>query len=215
MNVNARRDSDFDKYKWPVLALWISLGLHGALIALVKIVPPREGNAIHTIEARLMPVSHMRDVPLYLPDLKSPALGDVLAYALQPAPLDPVQQPLSTQPTQTSPIPQIEMPLAVDLHYYNARELDVMPNGSIPEPGLPARLSGRIKYQIKIEEDGRVSDVDVLSVELMGDADSVALTNTKALLRATRFTPAMKNGRPVRAMVVYELVIEPVIPTRP
>lgn len=213
--MNERRHSDFDKYKWPLLALWISLGLHGALIALVRIVPPREGLAVYTIEARLISSTQPRPIPLYLPDIKSPALSEVLAYAPPPVPETAVAQQLPSPPTQESSIPQIEMPLAVDLHYYTARELDVMPNGNIPEPALPARLSGRIKYQIKIEEDGRVSDVDVLSMELAGDADSDALANTKALLRATRFTPAMKNGRPVRAVVVYVLTINPVESQRP
>lgn len=207
--MNKQRGADFDKHKWPLLAFWISLGLHGALIALIKIVPPQEGRAVNTIEARLMPIGQMRDVPLYLPDLKSPALDDALAYAPPPA---PAQQSPPTPPTQAASIPQIEMPLSVDLHYYSARELDVMPSGNIGEPALPETLSGKIKYQIKIEEDGRVSDVDVMSVELSDNTDTDALASTEALLRATRFKPAMKNGRPVRALVVYVLTINPVAP---
>lgn len=208
--MNRRSGSDFDKHKWPLLALWLSIGLHGALIALVRIVPPREGLTVNTIEARLMPRNQTRTVPMYLPDMKSPTLSELVAYAPPPAPETPVAQQLPSPPMQESPIPQIEIPLAVDLHYYSARELDIMPNGNIPEPALPLTLSGKIKYQLKIEENGSVSDVDVLSVELAGDADSAALAKTQALLRATRFTPAMKNGRPVRAVVVYELMINPV-----
>lgn len=208
--MNERRDSDFDKYKWPLLALWISLGLHGALIALVRIVPPNEIMAAHTIEARLMPIPPAREVPLYLPELRSPALDDVLAYAPPPSTPTLVQQP-PTPPTPASPIPQIEIPLAVDLHYYSARELDITPSGSLPDPVLPETLSGKVKYQVKIEEDGRVSDVEVISVELANGDDAAALANTEALLRATRFQPGMKNGRPVRAIVVYELTINPVV----
>lgn len=208
--MNRQRGSDFDKSKWPLLALWLSIGLHGALIALVRIVPPQEGRSANTLEARLMPRTEARAVPLYLPDMKSPALSEVMAYAPPPTPKTPVAQQLPSPPTQESPIPQIEIPLAVDLHYYSARELDIMPNGNILEPALPATLSGKIKYQLRIEENGSVSDVDVLSIELAGDVDSATLANTKALLRATRFTPAMKNGRPVRAVVVYELMINPV-----
>lgn len=208
--MNERRDSDFDKYKWPLLALWISLGLHGALIALVRIVPPRETLAAHTIEARLMPTPPASDVPLYLPELRSPALDGVLAYAPPPATPDLTQQP-PTPPPPASPIPQIEIPLAVDLHYYSARELDITPSGNLPDPVLPETLSGRVKYQVKIEEDGRVSDVAVISVELANGGDAAALANTEALLRATRFRPGMKNGRPVRAIVIYELTINPVV----
>lgn len=208
--MNERRDSDFDKYKWPLLALWISLGLHGALIAWVKIVPPREGRAVNPIEARLMPGIQTRDMPMYLPQPRSPAIDEVLAYTPPPTISNLTQQP-PTPPTQASPIPQIEVPLAVDLHYYSARELDITPRGNIPDPVWPETLSGRVKYQVKIEEDGRVSDVDVISVELADGANPAALANSEALLRATRFQPGIKNGRPVRAIVVYELTINPVV----
>ena len=211
--MNGQRDSDFNKYKWPLLALWISLGLHGALIALVRIVPPREALAVHTIEARLMPASQTREVPLYLPDMESPAIDGALAYAPPPPPASPnVSQQLPPRTTQETPIPQIEIPLAVDLYYYNARELDITPSGNIPHPALPETLSGKVKYQVKIEEDGRVSDVDMISVELANGGDAAALANTEAMLRATRFRPGMKQGRAVRAVVVYELTINPAVP---
>lgn len=207
--MNERRDFVFDNYKWPLLALWISIGLHGALIALVKIAPPRETRATPTIEARLMPASQTREVPLYLPDLKSPMIDEVLAYA--PPPASPVLSPPSSPPPpQEMPIPQIEIPLAVDLHYYSARELDITPIGNLPDPVLPDTVSGKVKYQLKIEADGRVSDVEVISVELPNGSDTAtALANTEALIRKTRFHPGMKQGRAVRAVVVYELVINP------
>lgn len=213
--MNKRRDFVFDKYKWPLLALWISMGLHGALIALVKMVPPQASPAAHTIEARLMPASQTREVPLYLPELHSPAIDEVLAYA--PPPASPVvNQPSPPPPTWETPIPQIEIPLAVDLHYYSARELDITPIGNLPDPVLPETLSGKVKYQLKIEEDGRVSDVEVISADLPNGGDAAtALANTEALIRKTRFRPGMKQGRAVRAVVVYELVINPAVSSRP
>ncbi|MHB8915618.1 MAG: energy transducer TonB [Thiobacillus sp.] len=213
--MNERRDFVFDKYKWPLLALWMSIGLHGALIALVKIVPLHEPPASHTIEARLMPASQTREVPLYLPDLKSPAIDEILAYA--PPPASPVvSQPSPPPPTQETPIPQIEIPIAVDLHYYSARELDITPIGNLPDPLLPDTLTGKVKYQLKIEEDGRVTDVEVISVDLpIGGDTATALANTEALIRKTRFRPGMKQGRAVRAVVVYELVINPAVASRP
>lgn len=209
------RIDDVEKYKWPLLALWISVGLHGALIALVKIVPPRETLATHTIEARLMPIPQTREVPLYLPDLPSPAIEEILAYA--PPPASPVVNELLPPPvTQETPIPQIEIPLAVDLNYYSARELDITPVGNLPDPVLPEALSGKVKYQLKIEADGRVSDVVVLSADLPnGDETAAALANTEASIRATRFRPGMKQGRAVRAVVVYELVINPAVASPP
>lgn len=213
--MNERRDFDCAKNKWPLLAVWISIGLHGALIALVKIAPPREMPATHTMEARLVPANQTREVPLYLPDLTSPAIDEILAYA--PPPASPVvNQPLPPPATQETPIPQIEIPLAVDLHYYSARELDTTPIGNLPDPVLPETLSGKVKYRIKVEEDGRVSDVEVISVDIPNEGDAAAaLANTETLIRATRFRPGMKQGRAVRAVVVYELVINPAVVSRP
>lgn len=212
--MSGQRATDFDKYKWPLLALWISLGLHGALIALVKIVPPREHSASYTIEARLMPAKPTHEVPLYLPDLKAPVLDEMLAYAPPPMPATEPPAPDVTPPPKASTMPQIEVPLAVDLHYYRARELDIVPSGDIPDPVVPETHSGKIRYEIKIEEDGRVSDVNVISAELVPDSDSAVLDASEAALRATRFKPGLKQGRPVRALVIYELVINPAEPDR-
>lgn len=211
---NRQRNFDFAKYKWPLLALWVSVGLHGALIALVKIVPPRETLTTHTIEARLVSASQRREVPLYLPDLKSPAIEEVLAYAPPPASPNLAEQRSTIPPPPASLIPQIEIPLAVDLHYYSARELDVIPSGDMPDPVLPESLSGKARYRVKIEEDGRVSDVEVISVEMVPDTDTAVLAATEAALRATRFKPGIKQGRPVRALVIYELIINPAEPQR-
>lgn len=209
-----QRGSESGNRTWPLLALWISIGLHAALIALVKIVPPPAVSIGTTIEARLMPKTEPRDVSLYLPDLAAPELDEMLAYA--PPPASTIETPAHdlTPPPQPSPGPQIEIPLAVDLHYYSARELDIIPSGDIPDPVLPEKLSGKIKYEVKIEEDGRVSDVDVMSVELVPDTDSAVLAATEAALRATRFKPGIKQGRPVRALVIYELIINPTDPQR-
>lgn len=207
--MNGQRGLDFSKLAWPLLALWISIGLHGALIALVKIVPPPAAIG-NTIEARLMPKTMPRDVPLYLTELAAPAPDEMLSYAPPPpSATETPAQDLSATP-QASPLPQIEVPLAVDLHYYSARELDTVPNGELPDPVLPETLTGKIRYELKIEPNGRVSDVNVISVDLAPDSDSTVLAATEAALRATHFTPGMRNGRPVRAVVVYELIINSV-----
>lgn len=214
MDMIRQRGSDSGRLAGPLLALWISIGLHAALIALVQIVPPPDVSIGTTIEARLMPKTAPRDVPLYLPDLAAPELDEILAYA--PPPTPPAETPAHdlTPPPQPMPIPLIEVPLAVDLNYYSARELDIIPSGDIPDPVLPEKVSGKIKYEVKIEEDGRVSDVDVMSVELVPDTDSAVLATTEAALRATRFKPGIKQGRPVRSLVIYELIINPAEPHR-
>ncbi|MBU4500828.1 MAG: energy transducer TonB, partial [Gammaproteobacteria bacterium] len=52
--------------------------------------------------------------------------------------------------------------------------------------------------------DGRVSDLAVLSASPPGVFDESALQ----AFRTARFTPAQKNGRPVRALVQIEVVYD-------
>jgi protein TonB len=96
---------------------------------------------------------------------------------------------------------------AVDLTFYNARDLDVQPR-ALREvvPDYPAdadrqRLSGRVRLQLKLEADGRVSDVDVVSATPPGRFEESAVR----AFRDARFAPAQKNGRPVRALVLIEV----------
>ena len=121
----------------------------------------------------------------------------------------PTEIPVSPSPSEAE-IPRLEIPVAVDLNYYTSLELDQRPDGQIPEPALPATLSGRIKFQVKIEENGRVSDVEVLAFDPAGAFDAAALETASEALRAAHFKPGVKNGQPVRALVIYELTINPV-----
>ena len=212
--MDEQRDLEFAKYKWPLLALWVSIGLHGALLALVKIAPPRAALTPYTIDARLVPARPTHEAPLYLPDLKSPAIEEVLAYA--PPPPSPLLESSALPPVETPAVPQIEIPLAVDSHYYPARELDITPVGNLPEPVLPETLSGKVRYRLKIEADGRVSDVEPISVELPAGNETAAVVASIAdMIRATHFSPGIKQGRPVRSVVLYELLISPVLVSRP
>lgn len=204
-----------EKLKWPLAALWISLGLHGALIAWVQIAPPPPGTSRGTIEARLVSVSQPLAVPQLAPDIET---DEALAVAVPesvtnddaeagPTPAPPTS-PIPPSPPQPL-IPRLEIPVAVDLHYYPARELDQTPRGKIPEPTFPGALSGKIKFQVRIEESGRVSGVEVMASDPPETFDQTALALASEALRVTQFTPGIKNGRPVRALVIYELTINP------
>jgi protein TonB len=59
-------------------------------------------------------------------------------------------------------------------------------------------LSGQVRVQLKLEADGRVSDLEVVSASPPGVFES----STLKALRTARFAPARKNGRPVRARMV-------------
>lgn len=204
-----------EKLKWPLAALWISLGLHGALIALVQIAPPPAGVEGGVIEARLVSVPSPLAVAQLTPSIET---DETIALDVpdEDKPVDPVEAPSTPPPAaQTSlasppsAIPRLEIPIAVDLNYYEARELDRTPQGQIPDPVLPESVSGRIRFQVKIEESGQVSEVEVLESDPPDRFDRSALEIAREALRATRFTPGIKNGRPVRAQVIYELTINP------
>ncbi len=106
-----------------------------------------------------------------------------------------------------APIPVATITSSVDLTYYTARDVDVHPR-ALREivPDYPAvadrrRLSGRVRLQLKLQADGRVSDVEVLDASPPGMFEDSAV---KAF-RDARFVPAQRNGRPVRALVQIEV----------
>jgi len=217
--VHNKSASRVPKIKWPLVALWISLGLHGVLLALVHVAPRPTGTGKGTIEARLV-FSQASGVPADTPEIQPAETLDVAPA--EPVPRDKETPPvaLSTELPPSPPsfaphepaIPRLEIPLSVDLNYYPARELDQTPQGEIPDPEFPDTVAGKIKFQLKIEESGRVSEVNVISAEPSDIFVTAVLDRATEALLATQFQPGIKNGRPVRALVIYELTIAPVAP---
>ncbi|MBN8772067.1 MAG: energy transducer TonB [Thiobacillus sp.] len=227
----------------PLAALWISPGLHAAVIALVQAVPPA-GVSVEApvIEVRLVaPPAPAANVPPPSPVVLSPGVAPVAQLAPSPAPKAlPVappppavvppptttpahDAPLPMAPTvpaaaktapalspEAAPVPAAALTSSVDLTYYNARDLDVQPHAlRVIRPDYPAeadrqRVSGTLRLQLKLEADGRVSDIEVVSATPPGVFEDSAI---KAF-RDARFAPAQKNGRPVRALVVIEVVYD-------
>jgi protein TonB len=140
--------------------------------------------------------------PAEAAELESPA--PALLHAESPA------EPPSAAAPAAAPAPLAALTTAVDLTYYNVRDLDVQPR-ALREivPDFPAeadrqRLSGKVRLQLKLEADGRISDIDVVSATPPGVFDESAIQ----AFREARFAPAQKNGRPVRAQVVIEVLYD-------
>lgn len=221
----------------PLAAVWISLGLHAALIALVQVAPPpalRVGEP--AIEVRLLAAPLADDAPP-VPAAETPAApadappGPQLApvpaaeavpvtpsaaSAALPAaepPAEPRADASAAEPAalpSADPAPALAITSAVDLTYYSARELDVQPR-VLREivPDYPAdadrqRLSGKVRLQLKLEADGRIGGIEVVSASPAGVFDASAIE----AFRDARFAPAQKNGHPVRARVVIEVVYD-------
>lgn len=212
----------------PLAAVWISLGLHAALIALVQVAPPAPVGQGTVIEARLgsvhvdaaaaastqplpseLPAQQRAELPpadvaeaLPVEAPTEPAVASPPADATAASPAANPAESVATPPTTTTGIG-----LPVDLTYYSARELDVQPRArSRVAPAYPGdadaqRLSGRVRLQLKLEADGRVSDVEVVEADPPGVFDASALR----AFRAARFSPAQRNGRPVRALLLIEV----------
>jgi len=229
----------------PLAALWISLGLHAAVIALVQVVPPA-GVSVEApvIEVRLVaPSAPAANVPPPPPSPVVPVPEVAPAAQLAPSPAPkalPVappppavvppptttpahDAPLPMAPTvpaaaktapalspEAAPVPAAALTSSVDLTYYNARDLDVQPHAlRVIRPDYPVeadrqRMSGTLRLQLKLEADGRISDIEVVSATPPGVFEDSAI---KAF-RDARFAPAQKNGRPVRALVVIEVVYD-------
>ena len=240
--MNASRDEPAIplRLRRPLAAVWISLGLHAALIALVQLAPPSALSldgpviearlesphaALPAVDApplalavdapddsvqeapRLAPSETAEVLPVAEPLAPPPVQAAPAAAAVQPASATPQPAPAAPPPAASAPMPGVTITSAVDLTYYSARDVDVHPRALreiVPDyPGAAdrQRLSGKVRLQLKLEADGRVSDVDVVSAVPPGMFEDSAL---KAF-RDARFAPAQKGGRPVRALVLIEV----------
>jgi len=187
-----------------LVAVWISLGLHAAVIVLVQVAPPAGGRADQpTIEVRLMPASEPVSVHA---TMAGPAPDELpVAAAAGPAPTPP-PLPMPAAPGAAA-VPALAVDSAVDLTYYTARELDVQPRAlqdiqpTYPPEADRLRQSGTVRLELKIEADGRVSDVSVVGA----DPPDVFDESARAAFAAARFSPAQKNGRPVRMRMLVEV----------
>lgn len=229
MSVSLEEPAIPPRLQRPLAAVWISLGLHAALIALVQVAPPSATNpAESVIEARLVSTHaapSAADTPPRAPEVETPEDTPQAAPLLAPsetAEALPVAEPVAPQaaPPAAAPQPAAAPPSAaapaatitssVDLTYYSARDLDVQPR-ALREivPDYPAdadrqRLSGKVRLQLKLEADGRVSGIEIVH------ANPPEVFNESAIraFRDARFAPAQKNGRPVRALVLIEVVYD-------
>jgi protein TonB len=226
----------------PLAAVWISLGLHVALLALVQVAPPASlslGDPV--IKARLVStpavlpaaetpplaptVETPDETPEAVPVLAPSEAADALPVAeplapppaeppaaiappAEPAPAAPLSSPAPAAPAAAAPAASITT--SVDLTYYGARDVDVPPRALreiVPDYPYDAdrrRLSGKVRLQLKLEADGRIGAIEVVSATPPGVFDESAI---KAFGNA-RFAPAQKNGRPVRALVLIEVVYD-------
>lgn len=211
-------------------AVWISLGLHGAVIALVPanpsagptgdpsvfdvqlvaaktvpspvgiVVPETQVEAVETVDVPLLATT-LSTTPLLSPVASPPPA------LVPPAAASPVS---TAPPVSATPAPAVAINSGVDLTYYSAREVDVHPRALIaitpayPETADRKGLSGSVRLQLRLEANGQVEGLEVLSASPLGQFETAA----REAFRHARFSPAMRQGLPVRALVVIEVTFD-------
>lgn len=199
----------------PLAAIWISFGLHAALIALVQVASPGtpEGGGT-VIEARLEQVEAAPPAqPVAAAPTLAPAETETALPAIEAAP--PAAPPAVTQaevpaPAGTPTASPAAISSPVDLTYYSTREVDVPPRAlhdivpGYPEAAEREARTGTVRLRLKLEADGRVSDVEVIGADPPGLFEESA----RAAFAAARFSPAYRGGKPVRVEMMIEVAYD-------
>ncbi|MDE0835796.1 MAG: energy transducer TonB [Akkermansiaceae bacterium] len=159
------------------------------------------------MEVSALPESTMVPIPKALVPMDITAPVEDFFTDLAPAPL-PTRIAPASKPTYSKP-DRPKLPPAVKSQY-NAGELDGMPrvlrHGTATFPSSLARKGitrGTIVFSITISVSGAVSIQGVVSSthpELIASARRVA--------SGARFTPPLHNGKPVKAVMNWPIVIE-------
>jgi periplasmic protein TonB len=202
-----------------VLALLLSAALHVSFIYGIG-VGPVGLTAAPTIVARLAPRSAATAV---LPESRRapraaafPVASGGGVRATTVTDLLPLAEPVpaSYAAPDESTLPRADVPLIVDPAWYAARELDLFPRPVTPvDPAYPesaADVSGEVSLLVKIDEFGAVREVTVVSAEPAGYFEDAAAQAFKA----SRFSPAQRDGHPVRSQIVVKVRFAPQLQAR-
>lgn len=196
----------------PLAAIWISFGLHAALIALVQVAAPgTQGGEGTVIEARLEQVEAAP--PVAATPILAPAETDTVLPATEVAP--PAAPPVVAEskvqaPAGTPAASPAAISSPVDLTYYSTREVDVPPRAlqdivpGYPEAAEREARTGTVRLRLKLEADGRVSDVEVIGADPPGLFEESA----RAAFATARFSPAYRGGKPVRVEMLVEVAYD-------
>ena len=187
-----------------MLAVVLSMASHAvALIAVTH--PPLDWN-----DSGLLP-GNSGPVPLQVRIVQqSPGLA---AATIPPGPRPGASQPGAMAAAQHTPAPPERAPgivLIPPSTYYRAAELDARPQiKTRVMPAFPAvaglqGISGTVVINVFISEIGKVDDITVSRAEPAGIFEESAIT----ALRVAEFTPAIKNRKAVKSLVVLEITFE-------
>lgn len=203
------------KQSWSrlLVACTLSLLLHLALLLGIPVNPtggvPQVASPIY---ARLEPAANREPQPREATLTPAEKTGAPVREDVRPEPAatkaEPKREPrqAATEPA-SAPIAGIEIPLSRDPTYYPARQLDVYPQLlapiklDYPDRAAAQRLDGNLLLLLLIDEFGIVNEASVVEAQPEGYFEEAALS----VFRATRFSPAQKQGRPVKSRVLLQV----------
>ena len=134
------------------------------------------------------------------------------------------QVPLLSEPVETpapaaqafsavglSPEPEVAIASLPDPVHYAARDLDVYPQPLnriepvYPQTALADEIGGSVTLLILIDESGRVTDVSVVDAS----PQDVFEESARRAVAAGAYSPAQKDGRPVRSRILVKFDYDP------
>jgi protein TonB len=204
-------------------ALLLSLGLHAAIIGLVriapakvtigspavmhvqfsKVAPVKQSNAVVATNALSQPVMLATEHSLTSVPIALPAPAHIAATPAAEPDKQTATPAAVIAPPNPEKLPQIDLPVNVDKTYYTAKEVDVHPSALTPiRPVYPVSAvtnnqQGWLVLRIKLDETGRVEDVVVEDAAPAGVFEAAALE----AFRQGKFAPAQKSGRAVKSLM--------------
>jgi protein TonB len=195
-----------------LVACALSLLLHLALLLGIP-VNPTGGvpGVVPTIYARLEPAADNE------PPAPAATLGPADTTTVAADAGEQKKTPASKAETRPEPQPAtapaaspsggIEVPLIRDPAYYPAQQLDVYPRPltpirlNYPDAAAAERADGRLLVLLLIDEFGVVNEASVVEAQPAGSFEETTL----AVFRATRFSPAKKQGHAVKSRVLLQV----------
>lgn len=207
-----------------MVALALSAALHAALLLAVRVGQvERAGHVPPHLTVRLTPLAPPAETRTAAAPEPAP----------QPAPAEPMAEPVHDaqpervperraaatpeparegMPEEAAGATTLDLPLPPDPTYYPARQVDEHPvllSGGkpvYPEEAARANVRGEVIVLMLLNEHGRADEVSIVEARPPGMGFEEAVI---AWLRDARFKPALRQGRAVKARVVYHVTFEP------
>ena len=189
----------FDGVHGARLPPWITLSVLAHLLVLAAGSGVAPANSPYHLPALTIEIRHLAPeteakVPAPVPDIEAQHLA--------------IESTRSG--TQTGPVGSRKQPLAID-NYFDASDLDVRaePLNEVllyyPMVAYYRRLAGTVQFRLFINAQGGLDKVEMIAATPPGIFEEAAWEAVNKL----QFTPARKNGRPVKSQKTIDVVFDP------